>query len=111
MKYPARELRCAMTPEESMLWDRLRRKQLKGVQFYRQRPLGRFIVDFYAPSARLVVEVDGSHHSQLHQSAIDRERSVWLEAEGFQVLRFSNHDVTTRIEAVVQCIAAAIPAG
>ena len=60
LKGKARELRKNMTDSERVLWSRLRGKQLLGVQFYRQKPIGEFIVDFYAPKTKLVVEVDGS---------------------------------------------------
>jgi very-short-patch-repair endonuclease len=71
----AREFRKNMTEAEQALWFRLRRKQLLDVQFYRQRPIGNHVVDFYAPSAKLVIEVDGSQHlekdhlAQRHRTA------------------------------------------
>jgi very-short-patch-repair endonuclease len=61
LKPLAHSLRAAMTNTEQTLWSRVRRKQVLGVQFYRQKPIGKYIVDFYAPRARLVIEVDGSH--------------------------------------------------
>ena len=64
LKDKARELRKNLTDSESALWSHLRNKQLLGVQFYRQKPIGEYIVDFYAPGAKLVVEVDGSQHVQ-----------------------------------------------
>jgi hypothetical protein len=66
LKYRARFLRKNMTESEQKLWSRLRGKQLLGVQFYRQKPIGNFIVDFFAPKAELLVEVDGSQHSEEH---------------------------------------------
>ena len=62
LKHIARRLRTEMTESEQLLWSRLRRKQLTGMQFYRQKPIGSYVVDFYAPKAKLVVEVDGSQH-------------------------------------------------
>jgi len=59
LKSKARRLRSELTDSESLLWSRLRRKQLMGVQFYRQKPVGDYIVDFYAPWANLVIELDG----------------------------------------------------
>ena len=64
LKPKARDLRKNMTDSENVLWSRLRRKQLLGVQFYRQKPIGNYVVDFFAPRARLVVEVDGSQHME-----------------------------------------------
>ncbi len=62
LKGRARKLRKNMTDSEIVLWSRLRRKQLLDIQFYRQRPIGSYIVDFYAPKIKLVIEVDGSRH-------------------------------------------------
>ena len=62
LKHIARSLRTEMTASEQMLWSRLRKKQLQSTQFYRQKPIGTYIVDFYAPKAKLVVEVDGPQH-------------------------------------------------
>ena len=61
----ARRLRAAMTDAEHRLWFRLRRKQLLWVQFYRQKPIGKYIVDFYAPAVALVIEVDGGQQIPL----------------------------------------------
>jgi very-short-patch-repair endonuclease len=62
LKHRARQLRKNMTDSERVLWSRLRGKQLLSVQFYRQRPIGEYIVDFYAPRTKLFVEVEGSQH-------------------------------------------------
>ena len=59
LKLPSRDLRNNMTDAEQMLWQSLRRKQILGLQFYRQKPILNFIVDFYRPSANLVIECDG----------------------------------------------------
>jgi very-short-patch-repair endonuclease len=75
LKITARSLRTNLTDAEQRLWIRLRRKQIAGVQFYRQKPIDNYIVDFYAPAASLVVELDGSHHSDLAQARYDAERT------------------------------------
>jgi very-short-patch-repair endonuclease len=62
LKSTARKLRQNLTDSESALWTQLRAKQPAGIQFYRQKPLGPYIVDFYAPQAKLVIEIDGSQH-------------------------------------------------
>ena len=62
IKDRARELRKNMTDAKRFLWSKLRRKQLKNYQFYRQKNIGDYIVDFYCPAAKLIVEVDGGHH-------------------------------------------------
>ena len=79
----ARELRKDMTDAEQKLWTRLQRKQMAGVQFYRQKPLGRFIVDFYAPKVSLVIEVDGRGHFKMPHAAQDQRRDLFLLAWGF----------------------------
>ncbi len=62
LKNTARTLRKNMTEPERLLWSRIRRKQLRGFQFYRQKTVGNYIVDFYCPSARIIIEVDGGQH-------------------------------------------------
>ena len=101
----ARRLRGGMTDAEQKLWSRLRRKQIGNVQFYRQKPLGGYIVDFYAPAMRLVVEVDGSQHQLEKGLCRDAARDDWLVAQGLAVLRFDNLQVLREIDAVVEVIA------
>ena len=88
----ARELRLRMTDAEVFLWSKLRRKQLYGVIFSRQKTIGNYIVDFYCPAAQLVIEIDGSQH-YLEQAALrDAKRDTYLRGMGLTVLRFSNLD-------------------
>ena len=101
LKLPSRELRENMTDAEQLLWSRLRRKQLHGVQFYRQKPLGPFILDFFAPGAGLVIEVDGSQHMEPDHLERDRQRDQCLAEEGLLVLRFNNRDVLLETDAVL----------
>jgi very-short-patch-repair endonuclease len=100
----AQHLRRNLTDAERLLWFRLRRKQLCGVQFYRQKPIGNFIVDFYAPSVKLVIEVDGGQHFEVKHQARDKERERCLEALGLRVLRFDNLQVLRAIDGVVEAI-------
>jgi very-short-patch-repair endonuclease len=93
-----------MTDAEQLLWSRLRRKQLHGVQFYRQKPLGPYIVDFFAPGAGLVIEVDGSQHLEAEHLERDRQRDQCLADEGLLVLRFDNREVLLETEAVLERI-------
>ena len=104
LKPHARRLRAEMTESELALWSRLRRKQLLDVQFYRQRPLGNYIVDFYAPRAKLVVEVDGSQHLEREFTQQDAQRDEYLTDHGLLVLRFSNLQVLQEPDAVVAVI-------
>jgi very-short-patch-repair endonuclease len=104
LKQKARALRSNMTDAEQSLWSRLRRKQVLGVQFFRQRPIGDFIADFYAPTARLVVEVDGSQHLDGSGRTRDARRDAYLRDQGLQVLRFDNLQVLKELDAVMQKI-------
>jgi very-short-patch-repair endonuclease len=99
----ARQLRGAQTPAEQKLWTRLRRKQLCGLRFRRQHPIGRFIVDFCCLAHRLVIEIDGpSHGAQIDD---DEMRTTWLETQGYRVIRFTNQQVNQRIDDVLAEIA------
>ena len=104
LRLPARRLRREMTPGERILWTRLRRKQVLGIPFYRQRPLGRFIVDFYASAVRLVIEIDGGVHDGSAARARDAERDRMLNEAGLRVIRFRNCEVENNIDGVVRRI-------
>ncbi len=108
LKGTASHLRTSLTDSEQALWIRLRRKQLLGVQFYRQKPIGEFIVDFFAPRARLVVEVDGSQHLVAEHVQKDRARDAQLASLGLRVLRFNSREVLTDGDAVGESIYRAI---
>jgi len=88
LKTKARSLRTNPTDAELHLGYRLRRKQILGVQFYRQKPIGNSIADFYAPAVKLVVELDGAQHLELGQAKYDAQRTRDLEQQGLKVLRF-----------------------
>ena len=105
----SKELRTHMTDAEKVLWMKLRRKQLKGYQFYRQKIVGDYIVDFYCPRARLVVEVDGGQHYGLEEIAKDRVRDGCLRAQGLDVLRFSDREVLVEKESVLEKIYTRLP--
>jgi very-short-patch-repair endonuclease len=104
LKQLARSLRAHMTPAERRLWKQLRRKQIRGWSFYRQRPIDRYIVDFYGPDLGLVVEVDGRSHSGERPFRADRRRQERLEELGLRVIRFSDGDVMEDLENVVRGI-------
>jgi len=104
LKQYSRQLRENMTDAERQLWSKIRMKQLKGCHFYRQKPIGDYIVDFFCPRAKLVIEVDGSHHLVGESIEYDRIRDEYLSGFGLRVLRFTNTDVLTRIEGVVDSI-------
>lgn len=104
LKDKARELRKTLTESESTLWSRLRAKQLLGVQFYRQKPIGQYIVDFFAPKAKLVLEVDGSQHMEEGHLQRDKCRDEYLAGLGLKVLRFDSRVVLTETDAVMEVI-------
>ena len=100
-------MRRAQTPAEAWLWERLRQDRL-GVRFRRQFVIGKFIVDFFCPSACLVVEVDGGVH--LHRVGRDADRDRILVSMGLRVMRFTNDEVLEDTASVVARIRAAIGA-
>ena len=104
LKQPARLLRMNMTDAEQKLWYYLRRKQVLGVQFYRQKPLLAFIVDFYCPAAKLVIELDGSQHLAAKHQFKDQQRDDALAKLGLWVLRFDNRQVLLETDAVLVVI-------
>jgi very-short-patch-repair endonuclease len=104
----ARQLRGRMTDAEHLLWRHLRRRQLIGQKFRRQHPMGPFVVDFVCLEAGLIVELDGGQHAEQVQA--DLRREAWLRERGFTVLRFWNHDVMSRTEAVLEVILAELRA-
>jgi len=97
----ARHLRGSLTEAETLLWYHLRRRQLAGLRFRRQHPIGIYIVDFVCIETRVIVELDGSQHLD---SPTDAEREAWLRSQGFHVLRFWNDDVVSRTEDVLAAI-------
>jgi len=98
-----------MTDVERYLWSKLRYKQVSGCWFYRQKPIGDYIVDFYCPRAKLVVEVDGGQHFTDDGHKHDGIRDDYLNSLGLKVLRFSNYEVLSNIEGVVERIVDEIP--
>ena len=94
-----RDLRRDMTDAERKLWSRLRTKQLAGVRFNTQYPIGPFICDFAARSKGLVIELDGGQHAET--VSYDSERTRYIEVRGYRVLRFWNNDVLSNLEGVV----------
>ena len=102
----ARHLRREMTPHERKLWYLFLRNY--PVKIYKQRIIGRFIVDFYCASAKLVIELDGSQHYEPQGSAYDSARSEFLMSLGLEVLRFSNREIDREFGSVCQQIDIAV---
>lgn len=97
----ARKLRRNMTEAEKMLWSHLRGSQLENSKFVRQFPISNAVVDFACRSAKLAIELDGGQHSE---SETDNARTQLIEAHGYQVIRFWNHEVFENIEGVLESI-------
>ena len=93
-----------MTYPETILWSRIRLKQLKGYQFNRQKPIDEYIVDFYCPKAKLVIELDGGRHKSDDSIIKDTLKDENLGNLGLKVLRFNNNDITENIEGVLERI-------
>jgi very-short-patch-repair endonuclease len=95
----AKELRENMTTSEIILWDFLRRRN-RGMKFYRQAPIDRFIVDFYCPRKKLVIEVDGGIHEQADNRESDILREEFLRKKGLRILRIRNAEIFHDLSAV-----------
>ena len=93
-----------MTDAEKRLWYGLRSKQILGIQFYRQKAIGSYIVDFYGPAAKLVIEIDGSQHSEPRSADYDRLRTAYLSGLGLLVMRIYNRQVLLECNAVLSNI-------
>ena len=90
-----------MTDAEIILWSKIRMKQLNNCQFYRQKIIGNYIVDFFCPKYHLIIEVDGGQHYSDEMLNADRDRDETLRSMGLTVLRFTNVDIFKNIEGVV----------
>ena len=104
LKWNARQLRKNMTDSEQVLWECLRRKQVLGVQFYRQKPIGSYIVDFFSPKAKWVIEVDGSRHKTVPEIFRDQHRDEYLANLGLWVIRFNDLEVLQETDGVIEVI-------
>ena len=102
----ARRLRHEQTDAERQLWKQIRDRQLLGTKFRRQQLIGKFIVDFFCPEFKLILELDGGHHTA--QKEADQDRIVFLSSRGYRVLRFWNNEVLQDMEGVLERIAQAI---
>jgi very-short-patch-repair endonuclease len=100
LKEISKDLRKRLTEAEKHLWERLKNKHL-GYIFYRQKPIGDYIVDFYCNQAKLVVEVDGGYHLANEAAGNDRVRNEYMKNLGLTVLRFNNKEVLENVDTVV----------
>src|SRR5690242_15841472 len=106
----ARELRRNLTDAERIIWYGVRAHRLNGVGFRRQAPIGPYFVDFVSHAAKLIVEIDGGQHFENEQEKRDGRRTRFLEGKGYRVLRFSNLDVMSNRNGVLERIAEAVQA-
>jgi very-short-patch-repair endonuclease len=104
----ARALRSNPTDAERKLWVAIRFKQLGGARFRRQQPIGRYIIDFFCPDAKLVIELDGDQHGTDEMVKRDTARTSWLESQGYTVLRFANWEVLKERRRVLEVIVHAL---
>lgn len=100
----AKRLRRDMTDAERALWQAVRAHRLAGLQFRRQAPIGPYIVDFFCAEKGLIVELDGGQHGTDQAMHADTERTEWLAAHGYCLIRFWNHDVLTNLDGVLSAI-------
>ena len=102
LKDKARKLRKNSTLSEVLLWNRLKGRQLKGYQFLRQKPVDNYVVDFFCRRLNLVIEIDGDTH--IDNEASDKIRQMKLESMGISFLRFSDNEIKSNLDRVVQTI-------
>ena len=104
LKHLSRNLRKNMTDAENLLWSKLKSKQMLGFQFYRQKTIGNYIVDFYCPKSNLVIEIDGGEHYSEKKLKSDEVRDNYMEENELTVLRYSDLDVLQNLEIVLEDI-------
>jgi very-short-patch-repair endonuclease len=102
----AKYLRTNQTDAEKRLWYHLRAHRFMGLKFKRQKPIGRYIVDFVCMERRLIIEIDGGHHADA--ALKDQQRDAWLRGQGYAVLRFWNNEVMQQLEGVLEQIRYAV---
>jgi very-short-patch-repair endonuclease len=100
----AKQLRQAMTRAETLLWRYLKANRVDGLGFRRQTPIRNYIADFICMSAKIIVELDGESHDVEERQRADKNRNAFFVSEGFQVLRFTNQQVMSNLEGVVETI-------
>lgn len=100
----AKKLRANTTPHERTLWRAVKDLPMDGSHFRRQAPIGPYVVDFFCPAKRLIIELDGGHHNEDDVATRDLERQRWLENEGYRVIRFWNSEITSDLTAVLERI-------
>jgi len=106
MLHHAKAMRSNPTAVEQRLWYHLWAHRFMGVKFKRQKPIGRYIVDFVCVEQRLIIKLDGGQHEA--QVSYDRRRDAWLRGQGYSLLRFWNNEVMLEMEGVLERIRLAL---
>jgi len=101
LKQRRRELRRNQTDAEKAFWKRVRNRQFYGVRFFRQYSIGPYILDFYFPTVKTAIELDGGQHNQSENKEYDEARSGYLKTQGINVIRFWNHEVLIDMQSVL----------
>lgn len=104
IKIYAKRLRKNLTPAEKILWQELRKKQIKNKRFYRQVIILGYIVDFYCPSSNLIIEIDGSYHNNNECKKYDKLREERLKAKNFKIIRFCNNEIFYNLTNILKKI-------
>lgn len=107
-KAKRRKLRNDMTIAEKLLWERIRRRQIRNKRFLRQFSIGKYVLDFYCPELKLAIEVDGDVHHSNEEMKYDKNRKTEIEFFGIQFLRFDNKEIFTRLDKVIMKITSMI---
>lgn len=102
LKKYRKDLRNNLTPPEAVLWKALQNSKLEGRKFRRQHSMGNYIVDFYCPSEKIVIELDGSVHDDYSAQMYDMERTAFLNELNMKVIRFENVEVFSNLENVLE---------
>lgn len=100
----AKKLRSNTTPHERIFWRALKELPIEGTHFRRQAPIGPYVVDFFCPAKKLIIELDGGHHHEDVAAERDSERQAWLEQQGYKVIRFWNSEISSDLNAVLERI-------
>ncbi|WP_293741678.1 endonuclease domain-containing protein [uncultured Pedobacter sp.] len=104
LKDKRKELRNNLTPAEATMWRYLQNSKLDGKKFRRQHSVGNYILDFYCPSEKLAIEVDGNSHDDYSAEVYDKERTNFLNSKGITIIRFNNLEVFESEELVCEAI-------
>ena len=104
LKTRRRELRVNQTETEKIIWQKLRNRQINNIKFFRLYSIGAYIVDFYCSELRLVIELDGYQHNEENSFEFDKIREKFMESLDIKTIRFSNSDVLTNLDGVMEKI-------